>query len=149
MSEIDSEVQLVEVTKENFLEFLKKARERILIAKPGYYKEEVITLIELATKKRVKCTVYVDPDESAVRYGFGEIDALKTAKNEIAALNLQTIQGIRLSVVIVDDRALIFTPAALSWEEPRKLSYPNGLEGGKTLVDQILTQFNTVDGTCQ
>lgn len=65
MSEIDSEVQLVEVTKENFLEFLKKARERILIAKPGYYKEEVITLIELATKKRVKCTVYVDPDESA------------------------------------------------------------------------------------
>jgi len=145
MSEIDSEVQLVEVTKENFLEFLKKARERILIAKPGYYKEEVITLIELATKKRVKCTVYVDPDESAVRYGFGEIDALKTAKNEIAALNLQTIQGIRLSVVIVDDRALIFTPAALSWEEPRKLSYPNGLEGGKMLVDQILTQFNTVE----
>jgi len=51
LSEIDSEVQLVEVTKENFLEFLKKARERILIAKPGYYKEEVITLIELATKK--------------------------------------------------------------------------------------------------
>lgn len=143
MSEIKSEVHLIAVTKDRLLDFLKTAQRRILIAKPGYSKDEVTTILGLIRNKNVECTVYVDPDETAVRYGFGEQEALKMAKDEIDVLNLQTIPGIRLSVVIVDDRALIFTPAALSWEEePKELVYPNGLEGGKTLVDQLLEQFN-------
>jgi hypothetical protein len=144
MTEIDSDVRLVQVTKERLIDFLEKARRRIMIAKPGYSKAEIETLLKLVTERQVECTVYVDPDEAVVRYGFGEAEALKVVKDRVDVLNLQTVQGIRLSIVIVDDRALIFTPAALSWEEePKELAYPNGLEGGKTLVDQLLAQFNS------
>ncbi len=146
MSEPSSEIQFVNVTKETLLAFIKEARTRILIAKPGYTKAEVETLVDLVKMKAVECTVCVDPDETAVRYGFGEAEALKIAGDNTSLLNLQTIKGIRLSVVIRDDKALILTPAALSWEEePRELTYPNGLEGGKTLVNQLLAQFNTTD----
>ena len=143
MSEINSEVHLIEVTKDGLLDFLKTARRKILIAKPGYSRDEIETILGLIKNHQIESTVYVDPDESVVRYGFGEAEALKMAKDNVGALNLQTIHGIRLSVVIVDDKGLIFTPAALSWEEePKELVYPNGLEGGKTLVDQLLEQFN-------
>lgn len=144
MSEINSEMHLIEVTKDRLLHFLKTAQRRILIAKPGYLEDEIETILGLITSHQVECNVYVDPDEAVVRYGFGEATALKMAMDNVDVLKLQTIHGIRLSVVIVDDKALIFTPAALSWEEePKELVYPNGLEGGKALVDQLLAQFKT------
>lgn len=142
MAEIDFDVHLIQVTKDKLLDFLKKAQEKILIAKPGYAKNEIETLLSLKSERKIECTVFIDPDENAVRYGFGDVQALKLAQSNIDMLNLQTISGIRLSVVIVDDRALIFTPAALSWEEePQAIRYPNGLTGGKGLVDQLMTQF--------
>lgn len=146
MNELDSGLKLVSVTTRVLLSFLREAKSRILIAKPGYTKEEIQLLASMVDVNGIDCTVYIDPDESAVRYGFGEAEALKMAKDKVDALNLQTIPGIRLSVVIVDDKALLFTPAALSWEEePKELLYPNGLEGGKVLVDQLLAQFKTTE----
>lgn len=142
MTETNSDIRFVEVTEEGLIEFLKRARKRILVAKPGYSKAEIEALVSLAQHQQVHCDVYIDPDEAAVRYGFGDADALKLAKDSADILDLQAIQGIRLSIVIVDEKALVYTPAALSWEEePHQLAYPNGLEGGNRLVEQLLTQF--------
>ncbi len=146
MNTNNSTIQLVYATKEVILSFIRGAKEKIFIAKPGYTEKEIIFLIELIEKNNVKCTTYIDPDESAIRFGFGESKAIKVAQEKMEILNLQTIKGIRLSIVIVDDKALIFTPAALSWEEePTELAYPNGLIGGKDLVDKILLQFSGPD----
>jgi hypothetical protein len=146
VDQLSHEIQLVNVTTKTLLDFVKGAKKRIFIAKPGYTKEEITAVIGLVKTKGVECTVYIDPKETAIRYGFGDLDAIRLAKSELDLLNLQTIEGIRLSIVIVDDKALVYTPAALSWEEePSLLSYPNGLMGGQKLVDKILSQFSGPD----
>ena len=108
MNTNNSTIQLVYATKEVILSFIRGAKEKIFIAKPGYTEKEIIFLIELIEKNNVKCTTYIDPDESAIRFGFGESKAIKVAQEKMEILNLQTIKGIRLSIVIVDDKALIF-----------------------------------------
>jgi hypothetical protein len=135
-------IRFVKVTKDTLLNFLWKAEKRIVIAKPGYFKGEVEALIEIVQKKCVECNLFVDPNENAVRFGFGDTEALKVIKKHGSILHCQTAKDIRMSVVIVDDQALIYMPVALAWEnESEELTYPNALIGGKEFADTISDQF--------
>ncbi len=137
------DLRFVKVDQETLIEFLKNAKKRILIAKAGYTCDEVKTLIEQVEKKGIECKVYLDPSENAVRWGFGEEQALKDLNIKAGLINLQTADRIRMSIVIVDDRALIYTPVALSWEtEPKDLRFPNGFIGGPEFTDALLEQIN-------
>ncbi len=142
MNAIVSKIQFVKVTKSSLLDFIRKARTRVIIAKPGYSGEEVDVLKRLSESSAVKCTLYVDPSEEAVRWGFGEKDALTTINESIVSLHVQTANRIRLSVVIVDNSALIYVPVALSWEnEPDEIIYPNGVLGGADIAESFLRQI--------
>lgn len=142
MNAIVSKIQFVKVTKSSLLDFIRKARTRVIIAKPGYSSEEVDVLKRLSESSAVKCTLYVDPSEEAVRWGFGEKDALTTINESIVSLHVQTANRIRLSVVIVDNSALIYVPVALSWEdEPDEIIYPNGVLGGADIAESFLRQI--------
>ena len=142
MNTIGSKFQFVKVTKASLLDFIRKARTRVIIAKPGYSREEVDVLKRLSESLAVKCTLYVDPSEEAVRWGFGEKDALTTINENIESFHVQTANRIRLSVVIVDNSALIYVPAALSWEdEPNEIIYPNGVIGGTDIAESFLAQI--------
>lgn len=141
--ETDNFVMLVTVDGKVFLNFLKGAQKRMTIAKPGYFVEEVQAIMQIVTQKNIPCTVYMDPDEKAVRYGFGEVKALELISQNSAILNPQTAQRIRMAVAIVDDLALLYTPVALAWEqEPEQITFPNGIVAGKTLAESILARFN-------
>jgi len=107
---------------------LKSAQHRIIAAKPGYLVDEIKELLKLSERKGIKCTIYVDSNEKAVRWGFGEKDALKLIFDNQGELDTQPAEHIRLSVIIVDDSALVYSPVALAWEkEPEKLVFPNGI----------------------
>jgi hypothetical protein len=138
-----SEFQFVKVDEETLIEFLRNAKYRILIAKAGYKCSEVETLIDQVKKKGIECKVFLDPDENAIRWGFGQELALRELQKNAGLINLQTADRIRMSIVIVDDRALIYMPVALAWEsEPTDLVFPNGFIGGSEFVDALLEQID-------
>lgn len=139
---IQTAVKFISVTTESLLSFLGRAKKRIIIAKPGYNLEEINTLINLVKNTKIDCSLYVDPDENAIRWGFGQHDALKKIKNNLELLNVLTVQRIRLSVLIVDDLALVFSPIALAWEEELKnVSYPNGIICGAAVAESFIEQL--------
>ena len=59
-------VQFIKVTKESVLSFLGEARNRVVIAKAGYFVDEIERLLSLSNAK-VRCEVYVDTDEKSIR----------------------------------------------------------------------------------
>jgi hypothetical protein len=138
--------KFVSVSNEALLNFLKSAQHRIIAAKPGYIVDEIIELLDLSKSKGVKCTIYVDSNEKAVRWGFGEKDALKLIIDNQTKLDVQAAEHIRLSVIIVDDSALVYSPVALAWEkEPEKLDFPNGILCGSELVEGFISQIGVDD----
>lgn len=135
-------VQFTKVTKESVLSFLGEAKQRAVIAKAGYFVDEVEKLLSLVKQKQVKCDVYVDTNEKSIRYGFGEQAALELLKNNLGLLNVQSANYIRMAIVIVDDSVMVFSPVALSWEEvPEEIDFPNGFIGGKALAASLLRQI--------
>ena len=141
-------VQFVTVSRETFMEFLDKAQNRIIIAKAGYFKTEIEKIVSLINDRKIHCKLYVDTEENAVRFGFGEQSALELIKKKIDILNVQNVERIRLSIVIVDEDILFYFPAALSWEsDPEKLVFPNGFMGYKCVTDDILKQMEGEENT--
>lgn len=140
---MDYYMNFVKVTKDNLINFIQNSKERIIIAKPGYYLDEINSIINQIIKKGVKVTLYLEEGDQAVRFGFGDEDALKTLMDNLNLLEVQTANHIRLSVIICDDEILVFVPAALSWEdEPMNMNFPNGLLGGIDLVNKMLYQLD-------
>jgi len=138
----DSFVHFVKVSKRTLLDFLIKAQNQIIIAKPGYTVEEIEQILEIVQEKGIECSIYIDPDENSIRFGFGEKEALEIIYKEIKGLNVKTAKHIRMSIVIVDDSVLVFSPIALSWEdEPKDLNFPNGFIGGKSIANTLLEQI--------
>jgi hypothetical protein len=143
MTEKNEAVQFIKVNQDYVLKFLDQARQRIVMAKAGYFVSEVKKLIDLKENKSVRCDVYVDSDEKTVRYGFGEQKALELLKENIENLNIQSANFIRMAIIIVDEQVLVYSPVALSWEEPPEtVEFPNGFIGGKLMAESLLKQID-------
>jgi len=138
----DTTARLVKVTTETFIDFLRGAKDQIVIAKAGYFKGEVEAILSLSKEKKISITLFVETGEEAVRFGFGDADSLRAIKDHMRDLDVREARHIRMSVAIVDDTALIFSPAALAWEtEPEEPSYPNGLICGNVIAGKLRRQF--------
>lgn len=134
-------VQFVKVSKENVLSFLGEAQKRIVIAKPGFFVDEIEKLLSLVDKG-VRCDLYVDTDETSIRYGFGEQAALERINENFTLLHVRSANYIRMAILIVDDTVMVYSPVALSWEElPEQIDFPNGFIGGKDLARSLLRQI--------
>lgn len=142
MESTDTTVRLVKVTTETFIDFLRRAKDQIVIAKAGYFKGEVEAILSLSKEKKTSITLFVEPGEQAVRFGLGDADSLLIIKDHMRDLDVREARHIRMSVAIVDDTALIFSPVALAWEtEPEEPTYPNGLICGKAIAGKLRGQF--------
>jgi len=141
MEENSAPVQFIEVRQDTILSFIGEAKRRIVIAKPAYFLQEVNKLIEMA-EQQVQCDIYMETNDSAIRYGFGEQAALEAINKDFDSLNVQSANYIRLAIIIVDDKVMVYSPVALSWEEvPEKINFPNGFIGGRTLADSLMRQI--------
>jgi hypothetical protein len=142
MEENTAPVKFIKVAKESVLSFLEEAKQRVVIAKPGYFLAEVEKLLSLAKQQQVRCDVYVDTDEKSIRYGFGEEAALKLLNENLSPLHVRSANYIRMAIVIIDHAVMVYSPVALSWEEvPEQVDFPNGFLGGKALADSLLRQI--------
>lgn len=82
-------VQFVKVSRESVLSFIDGAQKRVVIAKAGYFVDEIEKLLEL-TKSGVRCDLYADTAENSVRYGFGEQKALERINDNLELLHVQS-----------------------------------------------------------
>lgn len=136
-------VNFVKLTQKSIMDFIQKSQERIIIAKPGYFEDEIDEIINQIRTKAVKVSLYIEEGDQAVRLGFGDEKALNKIKDNVDLLDVQTANHIRLSIIIVDNQMLVFVPSALSWEnEPKDITFPNGLSGGSVLVNKMLDQLD-------
>lgn len=142
MNKRNAEIKFSEVTPAILKQFLNTAFRRIIIAKAGYSEEEIKQLAELVKDRGVMCNLYFEAGEKAVRYGFGTEEALKLINENMNIINVQSVNQIRMAIVIVDDAALVYAPTALSWEvSPEKLEFPNGFFGGAFIAETLFKQM--------
>jgi len=135
-------IKFAAVTPQVVKEFLDTATERIVIAKAGYSVAEVEQLVQLLEEREVSCAFYMEKGDNPIRYGLGESEALPIIMNYFDLLNVQSVQQIRMALVIVDDTALVYAPAALAWEElPAELEFPNGFFGDKAIAETLFKQM--------
>jgi len=90
---------------------------------------------------QLKMTIVTDPDDDVVRIGFGDPDGLsiiaKIADGE--QVELRSHPGLRLGVLMCDDRVMIWSPTPRAVEAaPGSEERPNGLIIGSALPQELL-----------
>jgi len=137
-------ISLVKVDQNLIIDFIRSAEKRLLIAKPSLFPEEVAAIRAVLKKQNCNCQVFLEEGDNAVRLGFGKIEALKDFLSLTDRIKIVMADSIRLSLVLVDKKALFFTPPALAWEEgvsSDRLFHPNGVWLSGAWVDQIFSIY--------
>ncbi len=64
-------IKFVTVTQKKLLEFISNAKEKIVIAKPSYMKTEISAVLDVINNSNIKCKLYIESGDKAIRYEFG------------------------------------------------------------------------------
>lgn len=108
-------------------ELIEQARRRLIVVSPGLTERVVDCLQRLATTGAVPdITIVLDNDPEVYRLGYGDQAALKTLEAlspTNAAVNLRLQEGIRIGLVVSDDRVMVFSPT------------PRMVEAGSTTIE--------------
>lgn len=124
-------------------ELVKTAEDRLIIVSPGITNDVAIAIAQKVNEDKIKSIeVIIDSDPDAIRYGYGQIEAIKTLQN--LNIKLRTQPGIRIGIIITDLVSLIFTPTPQNLEEEIKsLSTPNAIYLEKKQVEELLDSIIT------
>lgn len=117
-------------TDEAVADLIRHARDRILFIGPGITEPVAKALVEKLTDERLSITVILDSDPEVYRLGFGTPEGLATLKTEFDAkqFGLRCQPGIRIGVLVADDKTLIYSPVAQLVEAGSTVvSKPNAL----------------------
>lgn len=123
-------------------DFISRARIAVCYAAPGLRQEAADALAQTAQRIGPELiTVYLDFDERVLRMGYGELAAVETLRN--AGIGVNSLSGLRTSLVIADDEGYIFTPTALFLEaEDHALAAPNAMRLSKDQVKEALARVS-------
>lgn len=141
---------------------IRSAQQRIVFIAPGLHKKVAEALGKRFSEvDKLDVTVVIDPDEEVCRIGYGEEEGLRLV-NEYARKNfigLRSQPGLRVGVLLVDDKTLIWSPTPRSVEAPPSsdaspeslfaappTQSPNGLMLGSNPAQQ-LTQAVAAEGS--
>jgi hypothetical protein len=134
----DEQIKFVSVTDSYLLSFIKDAKERIVIVKPAYKLGEVEAILDIIKNKNVKCKVYLEAGEQSIRNGLGEAESLNLIQKNFDILNVQLMDKIRIAIIIIDNKSVIYTPNISLFEENCiEEIIPNGLLGNSAITEQI------------
>ncbi|MEK5442567.1 hypothetical protein [Fredinandcohnia sp. FSL W7-1320] len=138
-----SQLQFVRVSKESIVKFIHNAKYRIVYAKPAFYRWEITEMLATVKKNNIsQCEVYFEAGEDSIRFGFGDMDALKLLNENQNKIMVQMVERIRLSILIVDNNCLIFSPSIAQLDADSDFTeFPNGVYGDRLTVEKILNEF--------
>lgn len=127
----------VSLTKETIVELISHAKYQVVYTAPAIDHDvanEVVRFVRRACIEQV--TVYLDLSADVYREGFGDEDALDTLLKE--GIGVKHIPGLRVGVLLVDDRGWMFSPES-------KLTPKNGKVQQKNAIFED-RQDNTLKG---
>jgi hypothetical protein len=106
-------------TDENLVALIKSADSRLAVIAPGLTTPVAKALaLRIAEIPTLSLTVILDADAEVYRMGYGDPEALElireTSNNEMFDLREQP--GVRIGVIISDDRTMIFAPVSRNVE---------------------------------
>lgn len=125
-------------SNEGLIDLIKSARTRLAVIAPAVTVPVAQALAQRMTDlPELSLTVILDADAEVYRMGYGDPGALKIiheASNK-AMFELREQPGIRIGVVISDDRTMVYAPVSRNIEAGSKVEEkPNAivLDGGST-----------------
>jgi hypothetical protein len=142
---------VVALNEDLLTERIVRASQRVCFVAPGLYDWVAEALLDVGARigwDRVY--VVVDPDPYVVQVGYGTELALKRVCDR--GVTVRKARGLRLGLVITDDRAAVFTPIALNIEAfPKGESSPNAIELSVEEARRILDAIapSVADGEAQ
>jgi len=136
-------LKFVKVTENDLLSFISSAKKRIIFAKSAFTKKEVECILDTIDRSRVSCNLYIEAGDKAIRFGFGETEALKLLDDNLGKINLHIADRIRMAILIVDNEALMYSPnLSFIEEELQGMIFPNGFFGRDSITELILQEFD-------
>jgi hypothetical protein len=108
-----SERTFTAATEELLIELIGKARRRIVFIAPGVTEKVANALGDcFAQEDKLSIEVILDADPEVYRLGFGTVEGITKLKSHADAnhLPLRHQAGIRLGILISDDKTLIYAP---------------------------------------
>lgn len=99
-------------TDEAMSELIREARDRIVFISPGITEPVASALVARLDDPRLSITVILDSDPEVYRLGFGTPEGLAALKTQFDAnqFGLRCQPGIRIGVLVADDKTLIYSP---------------------------------------
>ena len=121
-------------------EIIASTRCRFVFAAPGIALAVADSVVQLKQNIENVCIeVVLDADAEVCRLGYGVFAALERLTE--AGVMIRKAEGLRIGVVISDDKAWVYSPTPLVIEDATKLGMPNavavGIEQADTLVKAL------------
>ena len=132
---------------------IQKAERRIVFIAPGLHQPVAQALgTRFKEVDKLDVTVVIDPDEEVCRIGYGDAKGLALVSQYAQEnyIGLRSQPGLRVGVLLVDDKTLIWSPTPRSVEAPPDsgssdkylfggdaTSMPNGLMLGENPAHQL------------
>lgn len=128
-------------TDEASIEMINRATDRLAVIAPG-----VTTPVAEAVAARMNdlphlsLTIILDSDPEVYRMGYGDVEALaiiQKASND-AHFDLREQSGVRIGVVISDDRTMIYAPVSRNVEAgSTSADHPNAIVLGEDTATKL------------
>ncbi|MFZ1519449.1 MAG: hypothetical protein WAU11_11770 [Ignavibacteriaceae bacterium] len=136
-----NERKFLTLNSDKICSLLDSANERVVVAAPGFTDKVSARLINCSGrigKKNVY--VIIDDDPEAVRLGYGSFDTFKTIFLNKVTLKKQ--RGIRIGLLMVDDKSFVYNPTPqIIEEEPTKSNIPNAIKLSTNEGNEILNSL--------
>jgi len=135
-------MRFLKINNDTVLNFISKARERIIIAKPAFFTVEIQALIKAKKEHKINIDLYMEPEDKAIRLGFGEQSALDLINTNRYSFNVQLAECVRMAILCFDNNALLYAPD-LSFAEAEipKTTFANGVLCNGSAAKVIIDQF--------
>lgn len=116
---------------------LRRAQRRALLCAPSVRHETAAACREAASRLgNAAVRVVLDCDEEVFRLGYGDVEAVQLLKE--SGVDVRQCPGLRIGLLVVDERAWAFTPTALYVQaEVHSDETPNAIELPAETADRL------------
>ena len=135
-------ISLLKIGGDDVLDYIAKAKERIIFAKPAFFAVEIDALLKAKENNKINVDLYIEPGDKSIRLGFGEKAALDLINNNQHCFNIQLAERIRMAVLCVDNTALLYAPnLSFAEAETPKSTFANGILCDESVSINLIKQF--------
>lgn len=116
---------------------IRAAKIRAVYAAPGVTDTVAVALIDVRKRiDRNRVRVVLDGSANSLRLGYGQVDPMPMLLEHDVDVRIES--GLRMSLLVVDDMAVVFMLPAMMVEDPNLPRGPNALILSREQVDGLL-----------